>query len=154
MIGSSKASEINGRKVTEDHIFLIDFGLASKFTDLPGEHRPFFTDKRKAHDGTIEFASRDAHVGAHSRRSDLECLGYNLIYWCEGTLPWKDEKFKPEQVYHMKKYFMTDVDYKLRQTYGQNVPKFLVEYMLYINSLTFDERPNYQFCKNIFKIII
>ena len=157
MIGSCKTSETNSntdsREVTEDRIFLVDFGLASKFMDAPDVHRLFFPDKKKAHNGTLEFISRDAHIGTHSRRSDLECLGYNLIYWCQGTLPWKKEELsrQPEQVHHMKRHFMTNVDRNLQQTYGRNVPKFLTEYMLYIDSLTYDERPNYEFCKQIFK---
>ena len=46
---------------------------------------------------------------------------------------------------------MTNVDRQLQQTYGQKVPKFLTEYMLYVDSLTYDERPDYQFCRDIFK---
>jgi serine/threonine protein kinase len=72
-------NQVNGspsKKVhREERIFLIDFGLASKFIDSAGAHRPFCMDQRRAHDGTLEFTSRDAHMGAHSRRSDLECLG-------------------------------------------------------------------------------
>lgn len=141
------------KEVSENRIFLIDFGLASKFVERSGKHRPFCMDQRRAHDGTLEFTSRDAHMGAHSRRSDLECLGYNLIYWCEGTLPWKDEKLlqQPEQVHHMKEYFMTDVEYMLRQIYGPSVPTFLAEFMLYVGNLAYDERPDYGFCKYIFE---
>lgn len=76
--------ENNPNMIEEDRLFLIDFGLASKFIDSNGQHRPFCMDQRRAHDGTLEFTSRDAHMGAHSRRSDLECLGYNLIYWSQG----------------------------------------------------------------------
>lgn len=139
--------------ITEDRIFLIDFGLASKFMDANGHHRPFCMDQRRAHDGTLEFTSRDAHMGAHSRRSDLECLGYNLLYWCQGTLPWKDEKMlqQPDQVHHMKEYFMTDVKAMLPQVYGKNVPSFLGEFLNYVGNLAYDERPDYGHCRHIFE---
>lgn len=74
---SAKDKKAN-TELREDRIHLIDFGLASKFLDSTGQHRPFCMDQRRAHDGTLEFTSRDAHMGAHARRSDLECLGYVL----------------------------------------------------------------------------
>lgn len=141
------------KTVTEDRIFLIDFGLASKFMDANGHHRPFCMDQRRAHDGTLEFTSRDAHMGAHSRRSDLECLGYNLIYWCQGTLPWKNEKLlqQPDQVHHMKEYFMTDVKFMIRRVYGSTCPEFLGEFLNYVGNLAYDERPDYGYCRHIFE---
>ncbi|XP_049289725.1 uncharacterized protein LOC125767315 isoform X1 [Anopheles funestus] len=136
----------------EDRIHLIDFGLASKFVDSSGQHRPFCMDQRRAHDGTLEFTSRDAHMGAHARRSDLECLGYNLVYWCRGFLPWKDEKLlnQPEQVHRMKEYFMTDVREMLRLIYGEDCPGYLGDFLAYVGNLTYDERPDYQYCKSLF----
>lgn len=70
-----KQTTAGGTGLMEERIHLIDFGLASKFMDSTGLHRPFCMDQRRAHDGTLEFTSRDAHMGAHARRSDLECLG-------------------------------------------------------------------------------
>lgn len=132
-----------------DRVFVIDYGLATKFIDTNGEHRPFCMDQRRAHDGTLEFTSRDAHFGAHSRRSDLECLGYNLIYWSQGFLPWKDEKLQnqPEIVHRLKELFMTDVKEMLKLFYGKDVPKFLGEYMLYVGTLEFDTEPDYKYLK-------
>uniref|UniRef100_A0A182P5C4 non-specific serine/threonine protein kinase n=1 Tax=Anopheles epiroticus TaxID=199890 RepID=A0A182P5C4_9DIPT len=136
----------------EERIHLIDFGLASKFVDSTGQHRPFCMDQRRAHDGTLEFTSRDAHMGAHARRSDLECLGYNLVYWSRGFLPWKDEKLlnQPEQVHRMKEYFMTDVREMLRLIYGEDCPAYLGDFLAYVGNLTYDERPDYQYCKSLF----
>ncbi|XP_030376877.1 uncharacterized protein LOC115625823 [Scaptodrosophila lebanonensis] len=138
--------------VEEEHIFLIDFGLASKYQDH-GVHRPFIMDQRRAHDGTLEFTSRDAHLGAHSRRSDLECLGYNLLYWSEGYLPWKDvaQQQQPEKVHRAKELFMTDVREMLRQFYGKQVPKYLGEFLQQIGQLAYQERPNYKRYRNLFK---
>ncbi|KAH8415924.1 hypothetical protein KR222_003915, partial [Zaprionus bogoriensis] len=138
--------------VEEEHVFLIDFGLASKYQDR-GVHRPFIMDQRRAHDGTLEFTSRDAHLGAHSRRSDLECLGYNLLYWSEGYLPWKDvaQQQQQEKVHRAKELFMTDVCEMLRQFYGKQVPKYLGEFLQQIGQLAYQERPNYERYRNIFK---
>ncbi|KAH8370358.1 hypothetical protein KR093_003136 [Drosophila rubida] len=138
--------------VVEEHVFLIDFGLASKYQDR-GVHRPFIMDQRRAHDGTLEFTSRDAHLGAHSRRSDLECLGYNLLYWSEGYLPWKDvaQQQQQEKVHRAKELFMTDVCEMLRQFYGKQVPKYLGEFLQQIGRLGYQERPNYERYRNIFK---
>ncbi|XP_055536970.1 uncharacterized protein LOC129725326 isoform X2 [Wyeomyia smithii] len=163
--GTAAAQVVNGTKrkpgrpralpaeeATEDRIHLIDFGLASKFNDSTGQHRPFCMDQRRAHDGTLEFTSRDAHMGAHARRSDLECLGYNLIFWSRGFLPWKDEKLlnQPEQVHRMKEYFMTDVREMLKLIYGEDCPKYLGEFLHYVGGLTYDERPNYDYLRNLF----
>lgn len=137
---------------TEDRIHLIDFGLALKFIDSNGVHRPFVMDQRRAHDGTLEFTSRDAHMGAHSRRSDLECLAYNLIYWKEGFLPWKNEKImsQPEQVHRLKEYFMTDIKQLYKKIYNVPIPTFIYEFLTHVSNLAYHDRPNYKLCREIF----
>lgn len=140
--------------ITEDRIHLIDFGLAIKFVDSTGQHRPFFMDARRAHDGTLEFTSRDAHMGAHSRRSDLECFGYNLLYWTQGWLPWKEDARgtqQPEQVHRMKELFMTDVPAMFRHVYNREVPAWIGQFMRYVGSLAYHDRPDYELCRNMFR---
>uniref|UniRef100_A0A1A9Z5J3 non-specific serine/threonine protein kinase n=1 Tax=Glossina pallidipes TaxID=7398 RepID=A0A1A9Z5J3_GLOPL len=136
----------------EERIFLIDFGLASKYTDN-GVHRPFIMDQRRAHDGTLEFTSRDAHMGAHSRRSDMECLGYNLLYWSQGYLPWKDaaSNQQQEKVHRAKEYLMTDVRELLRQIYGKHIPSYLGEFLHLVSQLSYQERPDYGRYKRLFE---
>lgn len=149
---AASANTVQYDTVTEERIYLIDFGLASKFIDSNGVHRPFFTDQRRAHDGTLEFTSRDAHLGAHSRRSDLECFGFNLIFWSEGYLPWKDyaNQQQLEKVHWMKEYLMKDVREMLNHIYGKSVPKYLGEFMHYVGKLGYQERPDYEKCKQMF----
>ena len=88
-------------------IYLVDFGLCSKFVNN-GIHKPYIHDARWAHEGTLEYTSRDAHIGCPSRRGDLEVLLYNFIEWLGGRLTWdldtlqkpifyKTEKFKAFQ---------------------------------------------------------
>jgi vaccinia related kinase len=44
--------------------FLVDFGLAYRYRTSNGVHKPFVHDERRAHEGTLEFTSRDAHHGS------------------------------------------------------------------------------------------
>jgi serine/threonine protein kinase len=55
-------------RTKENDVYLVDFGLVSTYL-RDGIHVEYKPDARKAHDGTIEYTSRDAHIGAHSRRS-------------------------------------------------------------------------------------
>lgn len=50
------------KKGTENQIYLVDFGLVSRFT-TNAEYKP---DPRKAHNGTIEYTSQDAHKGGNN----------------------------------------------------------------------------------------
>lgn len=51
------------RKGTENFVYLLDFGLACRYVDQNGVHKEYWCDERKAHDGTLEYTSRDAHTG-------------------------------------------------------------------------------------------
>jgi vaccinia related kinase len=43
-------------------VYLVDYGLAYRYSP-EGKHKEYKEDPRKAHDGTIEFTSIDAHKG-------------------------------------------------------------------------------------------
>jgi len=124
-------------------VYLVDFGLACKYRDNYGFHKDSEPDERKAHEGTLEYTSRDAHNGTHSRRGDLESLGYNLVHWVTGYLPWTVSD-DPEYVQSQKIGFMFNVPGFLKRCFKpQAHPKVLEDYLVYTNSLEFDEAPDY-----------
>ena len=43
-------------------MYLVDYGLAYRYT-ADGQHKVYKEDPKRAHDGTVEFTSRDAHKG-------------------------------------------------------------------------------------------
>ena len=103
-------------------VYLVDFGLACRFAS-DGVHKEYKPDVRKAHNGTIEFTSRDAHIGAMSRRGDLEILGYNLLQWASGTLPWMDKLQNAGKVAAEKNSMMDDVPALVKTCFPNGLPK-------------------------------
>ena len=121
--------------------------------DPHGFHKSDDPDERKAHDGTLEYTSRDAHKGAHSRRGDFETLGYNLVHWAAGSLPWMTELEDPEKVEASKIAYMENVVGFLTKCFGQDTPypPVLEEYLDYVNDMDFDSDPDYEAVRDMFE---
>ncbi|VDN88184.1 unnamed protein product [Brugia pahangi] len=118
--GDLKADNILLASANEySRCFLVDFGLARLAkgnVDKP--------DKKRAHNGTLLFTSLDAHRGCSpSFRGDLEILGYNILYWLCGTLPWQKYGQKPESVMTEKEMFSKEFDENIKKLMqGEYVP--------------------------------
>lgn len=138
----------------KNDVYLIDFGLACRYI-TNGQHKELKEDRRKAHDGTIEFTSRDAHIGAHSRRGDLEILGYNMLQWLCGRLPWEDTLKDAESVSRQKSMYMSNISSLIKSCYPKRAPpRGIAQYFTYVAGLTFEEEPDYKHCKNILSAAI
>ena len=81
-----------GRGSKRHQVYIIDFGLAKRFRDPEtGVHIPY--KEGKSLTGTARYASINTHLGIEqARRDDIECLGYVLVYFMKGKLPWQGLK--------------------------------------------------------------
>jgi len=143
------------QKGMNDKLFLVDFGLASRYLHL-GIHRPFEPDQRSAHEGTLEYVSRDGHLGCVSRRGDMECLLYVIIEWLGGHLPWdtdEEERLKPTVIqqqkinaFHNIKDFLKNKAFK-----DKTYPPVMEVFMTYVSEMEFEEEPDYNHFRNLFR---
>ena len=118
-------------------IFAIDYGLAKHYKDPRTDHHIPYKDK-KSLTGTARYASLNTHLGIEqSRRDDLEGLGYVMVYFLKGSLPWqglpaKDQKEKYEKIKCKKQSISIEM-------LCDGLPSEFALYLKYCRSLRFDE---------------
>ncbi|XP_014220249.1 serine/threonine-protein kinase VRK1 [Trichogramma pretiosum] len=126
---------------SQNNVYLVDFGLASHYT-TKSEYK---LDPKKAHNGTIEYTSRDAHMGVPTMRSDFEILFYNMVQWLCGTLPWEKNLSNPSLVQQQKNEAFDDNQTFLKKCFGSTkVPAPISQFMTLLANLEFNEYPNYK----------
>ena len=129
-------------------LFLLDFGLAKKFRSSKTlEQYPYI--KKKKLTGTARYASIHAlEEMEQSRRDDLESVGYVLMYFLRGNLPWQGLKIKSKEDRYKK-----ILDKKKETTSEQlckNFPDEFREYLEYCRNLEYTENPKYDKLKSKF----
>ncbi|KAI8343544.1 putative casein kinase I [Chlamydoabsidia padenii] len=132
-----------------NQVNMIDFGLAKRFKDPKTNlHIPYRENKNLT--GTPRYASVNTHLGIEqSRRDDLESLGYILVYFCRGQLPWqgiraRTKKEKYDKI--MEKKMITSADALCRGLHQE-----FVIYLNYVRSLRFDDKPDYSYLRKLFR---
>lgn len=153
-----------------NQVNVIDFGLAKKFRD-PRTHLHIPYRENKNLTGTARYASVSTHLGVgmscvlcrlfcfynpctyvsaeQSRRDDLESLGYVLMYFCRGSLPWQGLKAATK-----KQKYDRIMEKKMTTTAEILCRGFPAEFSLYLNyarSLRFDDRPDYTYLRKLFR---
>lgn len=140
LIGIGKMSHI---------IYMVDFGLAKRYRDpKTGEHISYKDNKSLT--GTARYASINTHLGIEqSRRDDMEGLGFVLMYFNRGTLPWQglNAKTKKEKYEKIKEKKINISFEQLCQGY----PSEFLEYLNYCHNLKFEEKPDYSYLRKILK---
>lgn len=136
-----------GRDNENNRIYLTDFGLSKKYM-RSGKHIEYNTKKSLV--GTLRYASINMHMGIEpTRRDDLESVGYMLVYFMKGGLPWQGikRKSKYDQLTQIGNVKITTPLEKL----CEGVPKCFKDYIALCRSIDYDEKPNYEKLCNLFK---
>jgi serine/threonine protein kinase len=130
-------------------VYLIDFGLAKKYVDQKTGQHILYKDG-KSLTGTARYASINTHLGIEqSRRDDLESVGYVLMYFLRGNLPWQGMKAETKNQKYDKiceKKVSCDP-----MSLGGGQPVEFIRYMTYCRKLRFDEKPDYLYLRKLFK---
>uniref|UniRef100_A0A224XQ69 non-specific serine/threonine protein kinase n=1 Tax=Panstrongylus lignarius TaxID=156445 RepID=A0A224XQ69_9HEMI len=132
-------------------VYIIDFGLGKKYRDgRTHQHIPYRENKNLT--GTARYASINTHLGIEqSRRDDLESLGYVLMYFNRGSLPWQGLKAATKR----QKYERIS-EKKMSSPIDELCKGYPAEFALYLNycrSLRFEERPDYSYLRQMFRTL-
>uniref|UniRef100_A0ACB8G641 Serine/threonine-protein kinase vrk1 n=1 Tax=Sphaerodactylus townsendi TaxID=933632 RepID=A0ACB8G641_9SAUR len=148
--GDIKASNLLLSYKTPHQVYLVDYGLAYRYCP-EGTHKDYKEDPKRCHDGTLEYTSIDAHKGvAPSRRGDLEILGYCMIYWLSGHLPWEDNLQDPNYVRDSKIRYTDNIAELMKKCFTEkDKPGEIARYMEKVMALNYTEKPAYQQLREI-----
>ena len=143
---------MTGRGPNEKKIYIIDFGLAKKYYSVSrAQHIKFITGKHLV--GTARYCGRNAHRGyEQGRRDDIESIGYVLMYFLLGVLPWQGLKAKKNEDQFEKiaqKKYTTSFE---ELTLGQ--PEEFLNYFKHVDRLQFEDQPNYVYLIGLFQSVI
>jgi serine/threonine protein kinase len=137
-----------GRKEKRKYIYILDFGLSKKYRSSKTlEHYKMV--KKNNLTGTARYASINALNGlTQSRRDDLEAVGYVLIYFLRGKLPWQGIPVQNKEMRYKKileKKMSTSPE-----ELCEGFPNQFTEYIKYTRNLNYEENPDYDYLKNLF----
>ena len=138
-----------GRGRKANLIYIIDFGLSKRFRHpKTRQHMPYREGKNLT--GTPRYASINNHLGIEqSRRDDMESIGYVLVYFASGSLPWQGLKANTK-----KQKYQKIMDKKMSVSISslcRGLPEELRKYLEYTRSLRFEDKPNYLYLKGLFR---
>ena len=128
-------------------IHIIDFGLSKRYKN-PKNHQHIPYREGRALTGTARYVSINTHLGIEqSRRDDLESIGYVLVFFLKGSLPWQGLKAENNNKYirimEKKLQIPTEI-----LCFG--LPCEIVMYLNYCKNLKFEDRPDYDYLRGLF----
>ncbi|XP_078164222.1 casein kinase 1-like protein HD16 isoform X1 [Carex rostrata] len=134
----------------EKKLFLVDLGLATRWTDTTTGLHVEYDQRPDVFRGTVRYASVHAHLGrTGSRRDDLESLAYTLIFLLRGRLPWQGYQGENKGFLVCKKKMATSPE-----SLCCWCPQPFRQFVEYVVNLKFDDEPNYAKCISLFDGIV
>ena len=139
---------VMGANENNAHLYLLDFGLAKKYRSSRTLIQYPLIKKKKL-TGTARYASIHAlEELEQSRRDDLESVGYVLMYFLRGGLPWQGLKIRSKEDRYKK------ILSKKKETSSEELckgfPEEFREFVEYTRNLEYTEQPKYDKLKNKF----
>ena len=138
---------VMGLNLQSKKLYLLDFGLAKKYrSSTTLEHYPLINKKKLT--GTARYASINAMRGyEQSRRDDLEAVGYVMMYFLRGSLPWQglSGKNKEERYRRILNKKLDTSAYDLCIGY----PNELETYIEYTRNMEYTQEPDYNRIRNL-----
>ena len=143
---------VMGRGLKSHIVYILDFELKKKYWSVSHKcHFPFIKVKKLT--GTARYASINAlSVCEQSRRDDLESIGYIIMYFIRGSLPWQGLKVNKKEDRYKK------ICEKKKETSAKDLcagfPSEFETFVSYTRNLQFTEVPNYNYLRNLLKTIL
>ncbi|KAL9022929.1 MAG: hypothetical protein Q9196_007468, partial [Gyalolechia fulgens] len=132
-----------------NQVYVTDLGLATERRDAQVKANTGCARNPRLV-GTALFASINGHLGVIQHRcDDLESLGYMLLYFLRGSLPWQgltaaDQTQKEELILKEKETINIE-------DLCEGLPGEFAAYFDHIRSLDFDKEPKYSYLRKIFR---
>ncbi|KAK0150040.1 Inactive serine/threonine-protein kinase VRK3 [Merluccius polli] len=167
--GNINAENIYIKTEGQCQVFLAGYSHAFRYCPA-GQHVEYREASRTPHEGAVEYISVDSHKGAGkcvlhsqtylhtfslrfsavpapekgpSQRSDLQSLGYCMLHWHTGTLPWATLT-DPHHIGREKQRFMEDVPALLSNCFGKKrVSSAMQQYLTSVMALGYADTPDY-----------
>ncbi|KAM4825347.1 serine/threonine-protein kinase VRK3 [Thomomys bottae] len=130
-------------------VTLVGYGFSFRYCPS-GRHVAYIEGSKRPHEGDLEFISLDVHQGCGpSRRSDLQTLGYCMLKWLYGSLPWTNCLPNAENIMKQKQKYLNNPESLMRLCDRCVRPsETLKEYLRVVMDLKYDEKPPYAVLKN------
>jgi len=132
-----------------DRVYIVDFGLAKRYIDPEtAKHIPCI--KKKGLTGTVRYTTMNIHRGHEpARRDDLGSVGYVLMYFALGRLPWqgisgKSKKTKQRRIGRRKEKVS-------HQELCKGYPEELLKYLEYCDELEYEAKPDYDYLRGLLR---
>ena len=141
-----------GRNEKRKYIYILDFGLSKKYRSSKTlKHYPIIKSKNLT--GTARYASINALNGlSQSRRDDLEAVGYVLMYFLRGKLPWQGIPVKNREDRYRK--IMEKKIATSPEELCNGFPSQFCEYIKYTRNLLYEQDPNYDYLRSLFTSVL
>ena len=139
---------VMGANENNAHLYLLDFGLAKKYRSSRTLIQYPLIKKKKL-TGTARYASIHAlEELEQSRRDDLESVGYVLMYFLRGALPWQGLKIKSKDDRY--KIILAKKKETSSEELCKGFPEEFREFVEYTRNLDYMEQPDYDMLRNKF----